>query len=93
MDKENNRDRLKKALKEALKDDDYIDYDYLNSEFYIKIVKEVGAKNTKQMYYGSKVELGVCICSMVEQLIRNGLFDENEIKELIDMGIDNSKEV
>lgn len=52
--------------------------EYKNSEFSIIIFKEKGAENTKQIYNGTKAEIGTCIASMIEQLIRNRIFSPEE---------------
>lgn len=65
--------------------------DYINSEFSIRIYKEKGAENTKQVYQGTKAEIGTCIASMVEQLIRNGIFTPDEMFFTINMAVEKLK--
>ena len=65
--------------------------DYTNSEFSIRIYKEKGAENTKQIYQGTKAEIGACIASMVEQLIRNGIFTPDEMFFAINMAVEKLK--
>ena len=62
--------------------------EYLNSEFYIKVYKEKGKWNTIQIYYGTQAEIGVCISSIIEQLIRNNIFTGEEIEFAVKLAID-----
>lgn len=66
--------------------------EYLNTEFSIRIYKEKGSKNTKQIYNGTKEEIGTCIASMVEQLIKNKIFTPEEMFFTINMAVEKLKE-
>lgn len=65
--------------------------DYINSEFSIKIYKQKGALNTKQIYYGNSAEIGTCIASMIEQLVKNEVFTISEIEYIVNLGINKLK--
>lgn len=65
--------------------------EYLNTEFSIRIYKEKGSKNTKQIYNGTKEEIGTCIASMVEQLIKNKIFTPEEMFFTINMAVEKLK--
>lgn len=65
--------------------------EYLNTEFSIRIYKEKGSTNTKQIYNGTKEEIGTCIASMIEQLVKNEVFTISEIKYVVNLGIDKLK--
>lgn len=65
--------------------------EYKNREFSIIIFKAKGEKNTKQIYNGNKAELGTCIASMVEQLIKNKIFSPEEMLFTINMAIEKLK--
>lgn len=65
--------------------------DYINSEFSIKIYKQKGDLNTKQIYYGNPAEIGTCIASMIEQLVKNEVFTISEIKYVVNLGLDKLK--
>lgn len=65
--------------------------EYINSEFSIRIFKSKGKENTTQIYNGTKQEIATCVASMVEQLIKNGIFSPDEMLIIIKMAIENLK--
>ena len=61
--------------------------EYMNAEFGLSIIKKKGKTGTVQMYkFSERFEVLVCISSMTEQLIKQGVVTEEEIKEAVEMG-------
>ena len=66
--------------------------DYIDAEFGLSIIKKKGKSNTMQMYkFSKKFEILVCIASMTEQLIKQGIATEETIKEAVEMGVSRTK--
>lgn len=65
---------------------------YIDAEFGLSIIKKKGRSNTVQLYkFNQKFEVLVCIASMTEQLIKQGIATEEEIKEAIEMGANKAR--
>lgn len=62
--------------------------DWLESEFEIRIWKESGKQNTTQIYQGTKAEILVCVSSMIEQLLSNGIVTPDELLMAIKMPLE-----
>ena len=61
--------------------------EYINTEFGLSIIKKKGKKGTVQMYkFNEAFEVLICISSMTEQLIKQGVATEEDIKEAVEMG-------
>lgn len=61
--------------------------EYMNAEFGLSIIKKKGKTGTVQMYkFNERFEVLVCISSMTEQLIKQEVVTEEEIKEAVEMG-------
>ena len=61
--------------------------DYIDTEFGLSIIKKKGKTNTLQMYkFSQSFELLVCIASMTERLIKQGIATEKDIKDAVEMG-------
>ena len=61
--------------------------EYIDTEFGLSIIKRKGKSNTVQMYkFNKPFEVLVCIASMTEQLIKQGIATEETIKEAVEMG-------
>ena len=62
--------------------------EYRESEFGLTIIKRKNAMNTVQMYkFNQTFEVLVCIASMTEQLIKEEIATEKDIKEAVEMGV------
>lgn len=60
---------------------------YVDAEFGLSIIKKKGKSNTMQMYkFSQSFEILVCIASMTEQLIKQKVATEQDIKEAVEMG-------
>ena len=65
---------------------------YMNAEFGLSIIKKKGKRNTVQMYkFNKRFEVLVCVASMTEQLIKQGIVTEEDIKEAVEMGVKRTK--
>lgn len=61
--------------------------EFINAEFGLSIIKKKGKTGTVQMYkFNETFEVLVCISSMTEQLIKQGVATEEDIKEAVEMG-------
>lgn len=61
--------------------------DYIDTEFGLSIIKKKGKTNTVQMYkFNQSFEVLVCIASMTEQLIKQKIATEKDIKDVVEMG-------
>ena len=61
--------------------------DFIDAEFGLSIIKKKGKTNTVQIYkFSQSFEVLVCIASMTEQLIKQGIATEKDIKEAVEMG-------
>ena len=66
--------------------------EYMNAEFGLSIIKKKGKTGTVQMYKFNKAfEVLVCVTSMTEQLIKQGIVTEEDIKEAVEMGAKRTK--
>ena len=66
---------------------------YINSEFGLSIIKKKGKMNTVQMYkFKEDFEILVCIATMTEQLIKEDVVTEEDIKEAVEMGAKRANE-
>lgn len=66
--------------------------EYIDTEFGLSIIKRKGKSNTVQMYkFNKPFEVLVCIASMTEQLIKQGIVTEKDIKEAIETGVKRTK--
>lgn len=66
--------------------------EYIDTEFGLSIIKRKGKSNTVQMYkFNKPFEVLVCIASMTEQLIKQGIATEETIKEAVEMGVSRTK--
>lgn len=54
----------------------------------IYIYRHPGMGNSKQIISGDKVSIATITASYLEQLMRQGMFDEKEIKQIVRMSID-----
>lgn len=63
------------------------DLEYINAEFGLSIIKKKGKSGTVQMYkFNKRFEVLVCVTSMTEQLIKQGIATKEDIKEAVEMG-------
>ena len=63
------------------------DLEYINAEFGLSIIKKKGKSSTVQMYKFNKTfEVLVCVTSMTEQLIKQGIATKEDIREAVEMG-------
>ena len=61
--------------------------EYIDTEFGLSVIKKKGKESTVQMYkFNQSFEILVCIASMTEQLIKQGIATEKDIKEAVEMG-------
>lgn len=66
--------------------------EFVNAEFGLSIIKKKGKTGTVQMYkFNETFEVLVCISSMTEQLIKQGVATEEDIKEAVEMGASRTK--
>lgn len=66
---------------------------YIDAEFGLTIVKKKGKSNTMQMYrFNKRFEILVCIASMTQQLIEEGVATEKDIKQAVEMGASRANE-
>ena len=66
--------------------------EYMNAEFGLSIIKKKGKSNTVQMYkFNKRFEILLCVASMTEQLIKQGIVTEKDIKEAVEMGVKRTK--
>ena len=54
----------------------------------IYIYRHPGMGNSKQIISGNKVSIGTVTASYLEQLMKQGIFDEKEIKQIVKMSMD-----
>lgn len=65
--------------------------EFIDAEFGLSIIKKKGKIATVQMYkYNKPFEILVCIASVTEQLIKQGVATEEDIKEAVEMGARNA---
>ena len=61
--------------------------EYIDTEFGLSVIKKKGKESTVQMYkFNKSFEILVCIASMTERLIRQGIATEKDIKDAVEMG-------
>lgn len=61
--------------------------EYIDTEFGLSVIKKKGKESTVQMYkFNKSFEILVCIASMTEQLIKQKVATEQDIKEAVEMG-------
>ena len=61
--------------------------EFIDAEFGLSIIKKKGKIATVQMYkYNKPFEILVCIASMTEQLMKQGVATEEDIIEAVEMG-------
>ena len=66
--------------------------EFVNAEFGLSIIKKKGKTGTVQMYkFNEPFEVLVCISSMTEQLIKQEVVTEEDIKEAVEMGVSRTK--
>ena len=62
--------------------------EYIDTEFGLSVIKKKGKESTVQMYkFNKSFEILVCIASMTEQLIKQGIATEKDIKDAVEMGV------
>lgn len=65
--------------------------DYIKAEGIIKIEKKPGRERSAMFVNGDSISIQVMMCSFFEMLMRENVFTEEDLKDMIDMAVKGSK--